>query len=349
MTEPFAGPAALCLDPCKDERWLEFVKREGLGLFGSPPWLKAVADAYGFEAEAVVVLDSEGVIRSGFPFAVVHDLRGERRVVYPFSDYCDPVVDDETDWRSMEDAIGTTDFPTTFRALRPQPFETLPEIEETGRSRWHRIHVLENEEDQWSALRGNARQMIRRARKSGVTTSTGSNAERLRAFYEMHCGVRREKYRMLTQPFAFFEQLLAKFGPELQIVLSHYDDRIVGGTLYLEWEDTLYYKFAASRLDDLDVRPNEIAIWEALRLARSRGLAFIDLGISGLNQPGLIRYKEKFAQDSEDVRYLRRVADAGSCLRDTPELQSMTERLCEPGVPEEVYRRAGDLLYRVFC
>ena len=62
---------AVLLDPRKDERWLEFADRERLGLFGSPPWLSAVADTYGFEAEAVVVLDGDGTIRSGFPFSSV--------------------------------------------------------------------------------------------------------------------------------------------------------------------------------------------------------------------------------------------------------------------------------------
>ena len=75
-------------------------------------------------------------------------------------------------------------------------------------------------------------------------------------------------------------------------------------------------------------------------------------GISDLDQPGLIRYKSKFATEERTVAFLRwlppdyadpRGEQAGRTLG------RMTHLLTDPAVPDEITRAAGDELYRFFC
>ena len=89
-----------------------------------------------------------------------------------------------------------------------------------------------------------------------------------------------------------------------------------------------------------------------MRLGHAQGLARLDFGVSDIDQPGLVRYKAKFATEEGRVRRLewqapgqvdRRGDEAGRMLG------RLTQLLTEPGVPDEVARAAGDELYRFFC
>jgi lipid II:glycine glycyltransferase (peptidoglycan interpeptide bridge formation enzyme) len=67
---------------------------------------------------------------------------------------------------------------------------------------------------------------------------------------------------------------------------------MVGATLYLICGDTLYYKINTSSRDSLEYRSNNLLLWEGIRMAKERGLKFVDMGSSGLHQDGLVAFKD---------------------------------------------------------
>lgn len=168
----------------------------------------------------------------------------------------------------------------------------------------------------------------------------------------MHCHVRKSKYRLLAQPLAFFESLHASFAAEgrLTVLLAEVEGTPVAGILFLEWGDTLYYKFNASF--DRQLRPNDLLVWEGIRLGRERGLARLDFGLSDAQQPGLVRYKSKFATEDGEISLLRwqppdHADPRGELAGQT--LHRMTHLLTDPLVPDDITRAGGDALYRFFC
>ena len=80
---------------------------------------------------------------------------------------------------------------------------------------------------------------------------------------------------------------------------------LVGVTVYLRWGNVLYYKFNASSPGSLDVRPNNLLLWEGVLLAQSLGCRTLDLGPSDDDQPGLIRFKRHHCGVESEVRFLR--------------------------------------------
>jgi hypothetical protein len=89
-----------------------------------------------------------------------------------------------------------------------------------------------------------------------------------------------------------------------------------------------------------------------MRVGREWGCTTFDWGVSDLDQPGLVAYKRKYATDERRVRVLRhvpagydgsRAAEAGAVLG------QLTDLLTREDVPDDVTRRAGDLLYGMFC
>ena len=115
----------------------------------------------------------------------------------------------------------------------------------------------------------------------------------LAEFHRLHVALRKRKYRLLAQPFAFFEAIKHRFQEvDGWFPLGAFvDDRLVAASLYLRWGDTLYYKFNASCTRSLELRANNLLVWAGILLAQSLGCSELDLGPSDDDQPGLIRFQ----------------------------------------------------------
>jgi CelD/BcsL family acetyltransferase involved in cellulose biosynthesis len=339
------------IDACRDERWRSAADHRYGSLFSSPPWIEAVARAYGLAMSASVRVRS-GAVAAGIPFAHVRDIRGDRIVSLPFSDYCDPLVDDDEAWRDLVGPLLAYDSPVTLRCLR----NTVP-VEDTRfqtslRGLWHGVDLTRTEDDLWSDLDGSARQNVRKARRSGVTIREGRTLNDVRIFHDMHCRLRKTKHRLLAQPLAFFETLHELFSPTdgLTVLLAECGGQVVAGILFLEWGGTLYYKFNAS----VDQRhcPNDLLAWEGIRMGRRRGLTRFDFGLSDVEQPGLVRYKRKFATEESCIRLLQWRPQGYSDPRAEQASQMLgrvTSLFTDPAVPDDIARAAGNELYRYFC
>jgi hypothetical protein len=132
-------------------------------------------------------------------------------------------------------------------------------------------------------------------------------------------------------------------------LLAEFEGNPIAGVFFLEWGDTLYYKFNASL--DSRLYPNDLLAWEGIRLGCRRGLALLDFGLSDLAQPGLIRYKRKYASQECDIAMLRWEpqdhANIGAEQANRT-LSRITQLLTDPTVPDEITAAASDELYRFF-
>ncbi len=344
----------ISVDPTTDERWSRLVTEAGGSLFTSPPWLRALRNTYGFEFRAEMVLDETGEAVSGLAWTHVSDLRGQRVITLPFSDYADPIVADPSHWPSLTDAMFDRGLPIRAKSLRSDHLVGDHRLRVVNEAAWHAVDLQRDPDQMWESLSQSARRAIRRAEKAGVKVRRAVDLDDVHAFHRLHCGVRREKYQMLTQPVVLFEQLWQEFGlgDRFVLLLAELGDEIIGGTLYLEWGGALYYKFNASNLSDLRARPNDSLVWQGLLHGAHHDLDRLDFGLSDLDQEGLLRFKEKFATERRTIRAFRFDPDDWtepiSVLGGTT-LTALTELFTAPGVPGEVYQGASELLYRNFC
>jgi CelD/BcsL family acetyltransferase involved in cellulose biosynthesis len=345
--------SVVCTDPLIDSRWQRLVDRCESSVFHSPAWLTVLAETYGFEVGALLLLDADGEPRAGLPFCRVENLLGERLAALPFSDYCDPLVRSREEWDALADALLQRGCPVTLRPLHNDIPVSDERFTPLKQAKWHGLDLRPDLDAHWARLHDSARRAIQKAERAGVRVRVAEGPADLRAFFDLHLGVRKNKYRMLAQPYRFFERIWAGFVAtgHGQLSLAVHADQIIGGVLFLEWKDTLYYKFNASAPIDLGLRPNDLLMWEGIRYGKARGLTALDLGLSDWDQEGLVRYKRKFASEEKTITFLKYVPDgwrtpAGAQLG--PLLGQLTELLTDPDVPDRVTDRAGDLLYRFF-
>jgi hypothetical protein len=172
-------------------------------------------------------------------------------------------------------------------------------------------------------------------------------------FYGLHVALRKQKYHLLAQPPDFFAAIERHFRDvDGWYALSAYlGERMIAATIYLRWRDGLYYKFNASALDCLPMRPNNLLMWAGITLAQSLGCRFLDLGPSDDDQPGLIRFKRGFGAEEYELCFLHWVPpDWRAPQLDTRRvLREMTRALTAPEVSDAVTAWAGTTFYRFFA
>ncbi len=316
-------------------------------LFHSEPWRQAVEQSFDCKIlEFAPVSEPEG---RGY-YSVLSDIRGERVVCTPFSDFCDPMIETESGWQEFADHLRSFERPVTIRPFRNQLAIADESFEQRRELLWHAIDLSQGFDHIWDGLKSKNRTAIRRAEKQGISFRFSSKIEDIATFHAMHVDLRKSKYRMLAQPFGFFEALHDRFGDDMAVVLAEdADGDPVASMIYFAFNGVWYYKFSASF--PRQYRPNAAMIIAACQEGIDRGLKLLDMGRSDIDQPGLIDFKTMFASEEEALTTLHWQPEdyndpAGAEVGKT--LGAITDLLTDPLVPNEMTARGGDLLYRYF-
>ncbi len=345
-------PEIVTVDPRKDSRWAELAAGPQGSVFTSQPWLEALCRTYGFTPEARIAVDASGAAIGGFAWVRVRDVRGERLCSLPFSDWADPFAPNETVWRRLTNGVVDQGVPIALRCLRSEVPVRDPRLRETGRLAWHATRLDAPLSELHRRISGTARRNIAVAERNGVRIVADTGVEALRNFHRMQVRLRKHKYRMLAQPVEFFENLWEQFHSDDSVVTmtARVGDEPVAAGVFLRWNDVLHFKFGSSLQDRLRLRPNEAIYWAGIRWATERGLRLVDWGVSDLDQPGLLHFKRKFADDEKLVVALGSQDERTTTRSEVDKvLGDITGLLTDESVSDDITGKAGSLLYRYFC
>lgn len=342
----------ICIAPQHDSRWNSLVDRLGNTIFQTQEWMQVLERTYGFTVKAFLLLDERERPVAGLPFCQIEDLKSRRMVSLPFCDYCDPLVEDPAHWRQLVDRVQAEGCPFTIRSLHNEVALTDERLTLVNRAKWHGRCLCDGEEAIWQSLHSSARRAIRKAQNNHVEIYAAQSRADLRGFYELHLNIRKYKYRMVAQPYAFFENIweqLIETGRG-QLLLARCQGELAAGVLLLVWKDKLFYKFNASSPKHLPMRPNDLLLWEAFRFGKAQKLTQFDFGLSDWDQEGLLQYKRKYAQDEKTISFLRMGGSQPTVQEQHFHqlLPQLTDLLTSDSIPDDVTERAGDLLYRYF-
>jgi len=341
------------IDPQHDPLWQTLVNRYRTDVFHSPAWISALNATYDFDIKALVVLDEAGEPRSGLAYGRIEDMMDPRIASLPFSDFCDPLVNDPNDWEVLISRLLAEDCRLNLRCLH----NDLPLSEErltfVNRAKWHCIDLRREVDDLWMGMDGAARRAIKKAQRQGITVRVAQDKDDLRAFFLLHLKLRKYKYNLLAQSYSFFENIWDNFIPQGHgaLMVAVYEDQVIGGVFFLEWQNKFYYKFNASDQDQVTLRPNDLVVWQGMQYGQEKGYDYLDFGLSDWDQEGLLQYKRKFATEEKTISFLRYTPDGAPGDKEKQIrklLPQLTDLLAHNDVPDEVTEKAGDLLYRFF-
>lgn len=349
-----ARAEARLIDPISDPQWLELLLDRPSLLFQSPAWMKAIARTYGFPIRAVALYE-KGRIQAGLPFALVEDELGPRVVALAFSDFCDPVgprpAQVSTLLRFLVKLYPQRQIKLRFVSAKAPPPGLGFALKKTAR--WHGLALEGKEDELFAGLSPRFRRSVLKARKQDLSVRRLKKAE-LKDFYCLHLKVRKDRYRLLAQPYNFFENVWDAFvKPRQGFFLGAFtpEGRLAAAHCLLFWRETLVYKFGASDYTFTNKGANHLLHWEGARYGLKHGFTLFDLGLSDDDQPGLIEYKRGLGATEKTIAFYERPAPA-----DPPEAQSFRAAIAEltrfatgPEVPDHVTAKLGEALYRYFA
>lgn len=341
------------VNPIESTLWHNLINNTRTTVFHSTEWISVVADSYSWIPQANILLDEAGKPIAGIAYFKIEDFRGPRIISLPFTDFCDPIVETMGNWHRISDSLVDFQLPIRLRCLHNQLIANDDRFKENNQAFWHRIDVQRDEEEIWGSIHSSARRAIKKAERNGVKVDFRNDKDAMIAFFELHLGVRKYRHNLLAQPFEFFEAIWENFiKPEKgTIALASLDGDIVGATLNLKWQDTFYYKYSASALTQLAVRPTDIIIYESMKYAKQQGLNYIDMGLSEIEHEGLVRFKRKYATDEKVVTFFGHNTDVSypATIQQVNQLFSkLTDILTDQSVPDEITKRVGNIMYQFF-
>jgi CelD/BcsL family acetyltransferase involved in cellulose biosynthesis len=327
-----------------DERWVSFCsRRSDVTLFQSPEWSAIIRETYDFSLRVLLATEN-GTVVGGLPFAHIEDFRGPRRVALAFADNLEPLPTNL--WPEFERHLTADSLPWTIRTLcEPSDASSSRKVV----AQHHAVHLAATFSEAETAFNIKHKQKWRQAVRAGVTHRVDTSLEGLRLFYELHTETRKFKHGLMPQPLAFFEAIHRRFFPDNGFLLiAEHEGAPIAVMFFLAYGSTLYYKFSASSLSSLAVRPNNLLITKAIEIAIERGYKKLDLGIS--DTEGLIGFKERIGGRASDVySAVYNPREKTSAVAEVERaFGEITKVLTAHDVPSAYAKRGGEILYRFF-
>ena len=338
------------INPLQDDRWSEFVDRHpNSSVFHTVGWLNALRITYGYEPVAFTTSAPSEKLTSAILFCVVRSrLTRSRLVSLPFTDHCEPLVENIEQLRALCTHL------ETFRRTQPWKYAEMRTgdaflgaeegLWECKVYRWHRLDLRPSLDALCKGFHKDCiRRRIRHAERQGLRYEEGRSESLVRSFYDLIVLTRLRKH-LPPQPFEWFQNLVACMGKDVCIRIAFKGNRPVAGILTMNHRKKMYYKYGGSdaRLNNLGATP--MLFWQAIQAAKSAGMEELDLGRSELENHGLIRFKERWGAHSVRLTVWRGPADVVS-----PSLEHLKMRLAKAictCVPRAMLVSMGRLMYR---
>jgi hypothetical protein len=168
----------------------------------------------------------------------------------------------------------------------------------------HICPLARDEASAWAAMRGTCRTRIRKAEKSGLEAEITDDVAIVEDFYRYLTMVLQRKGRWPQYGIERPRSLMACLTPadRLFSVRVRYRGRVIGVAFYPHDERSMYYWDGASDLAHLELCPNELLHWTAMREAIRRRIPLFNIG----GGPVPSRFTRKFGGTDAPYHSYRR-------------------------------------------
>lgn len=162
------------------------------------------------------------------------------------------------------------------------------------------LDLAKDREAQWHGFNAKLRNQIRKAEKSGLSATLGSN-ELLTAFYTVFV----RNMRDLGTPVygqSFFASALNAFPDNTRIISVYLKEKPVASGLISWFRNTVEIPWASSIRDFNSLCPNNLLYWTALQFALEKGAKQFDFGRSTPGE-GTFRFKEQWGASPRQLHW----------------------------------------------
>ena len=298
------------VDPRTCPDWDAFVDSHPDGnVFHTSGWARVLLGTYKYRPLYHVRRDDSGAIRSAVALMQVDGRLTTRRLVgLPFSDVCPPLLESTGEDAELLSVVSGAAVAAGASHVELRGPGAVP-LDSAGFGAGqafyqHIIPITASAEETAKGFHSSARRAIRKAEREGLSVREANSLDDMREFYRLTV-LTRKKHGLLPQPWRFFASVhrhMIEAGAG-HLLLADFEGRPIAGDLLLRFRDQMVYKFNASDPRFLNLRPNNILLWQAIRLSASLGCRSLDLGRCDTDNEGLRRFKLLWGSDEKTLRY----------------------------------------------
>lgn len=303
------------VDPHSDRRWATFVGNHPDALISHhPSWLQALEGEYGEHPASLACEDGDGALRGVLPLLRVSGMvTGKRLVSLPRTPIAGPLAADASAAAALLHAAVERANSSGLRLTVKAQGAALDELVEgvSGRET-HATYTMQLPADPDELRFGDSRnhgaikRAVNKAAKAGVVVREASSEADLIEWYRLYLETMRAHVSP-PRPYRFFRALWRIMRPDdrMRLVLAERQNggqtRLLAGSLFFVFGDSLTYAFNGSRRADLSLRPNDAIVWHALHDACRRGLRRYDFGEVDTPNKGLADFKRKWGTQPQPI------------------------------------------------
>jgi lipid II:glycine glycyltransferase (peptidoglycan interpeptide bridge formation enzyme) len=293
-------------------------------------------------------------LQNGFVFCRVDSwLTGRRLVSVPFSDHCEPLVDDAADMSAILSALEQQLRQEKQSHIEIRPKQTFEETTSLFHSTCaYCFHELDLKPDLDTLFRNchksSTQRKIQRAQREGLTYEDGRSESLLNTFYRLFLLTRR-RHQAPPPSKKWFRSLIDCFGEALKIRVALKNGQPVAAILTLRYKDALVYKYGSSDAQSNNLGGMHLLFWHSIREAKLEGLRVFDLGRSDSDNTGLITFKDRWNCPRSTLVYQRFTNSLHSTNNYTAggvNWQTRIARRLVSDLPDSIFSSIGNLLYR---
>lgn len=338
------------LNPILDGRWDELVaSHPSASVFHHKGWLKALAATYGYRPFVVTSTPPGMALSDGIAFCEVKSwITGRRLVSLPFSDHCEPLINENggllefTKWMRTE----SEEHKWKYIELRPTVGKMDSEcclVE--SQSFWcHTLELAPTLEKIFNSLHKDCMQRrIRRAERERLSYESGCSEGLLNEFYRLLV-MTRKRHHLLPQPRAWFHNVLAFMEPDVKIRLARKEGVAIAGILTLRHGRTVVYKYGCSDAEFHHLAGMPFLLWKMIEESKMSRAEQIDFGRTDISNRGLMEFKNRLGATCRQLTYLRYPGNARKGSVVEPYLPA-ARRLFSV-MPDVITSIAGRVAYR---
>ncbi len=337
-------------DPLHDSRWPEFVQQHPrASIFHTRGWLEALQKTYGYEPVVFTTSAPNEELNNGVVFCRVRSwLTGNRLVSVPFSDHCEPLVDDARSLQEILDPLVTEFNGNGWKfievRLRTEALAAQSALAPNEGFAFHTLDLRPTlDQIHRSFDKDSVQRRIRRAERESLEFEEGSSEDLLQKFYRLQM-VTRRRHQIPPQPIQWFRNLIESMQDQLKIRVAFKDGHAVASILTLRFRDSLVYKYGCSDARFNNLGATVILLWKAIQEGKAYGLTEFDWGKSDWDNPGLVNFKDNWGTERSQLSYVRYPARP----RHAPQSSSRSHlaKAIFSCIPDGFLTAAGRMLYR---
>lgn len=337
------------LDPLSDTRWEELIANHPrASVFHQRGWLEALKRTYGYEPFVLTSTPAGERLANGIVLCRVKSwITGIRAVSLPFTDHCEPLLNDVHDRLEFTAQLKAECDRQHWKYLELRPSHWAASSDSCLLpSRSYCFHMLDLTPSLERVFQGfhrdSIQRRIQRAERERLAYETGHSEELIDEFYRLLLKTRR-RHQLPPQPRAWFRNLVESMGDTVQIRLARKDGAPIAALLTLRHRSSVVYKYGCSdeRFHHLAGMP--FLFWRLIEESKASGAEEIDFGRSDLDNQGLITFKDRFGTTRKLLTYFRYPRAAATT---ESRWHSHTTRQLFSMVPDTLLPTVGRVLYR---